>query len=242
MSHTEKIWIIVGIASFAGTIGLLVGLREIIYRVNSIPIHNRLRRNHGDIELNYIEPAQPAHAYQPIDLVNLNYEPYNWSDRLPSYYTGQHAPSYYSGGNPPSFNTIDRINCCLENENIINLYFISLIFIIMFFLIIFFKINSLYSISLMIPFSTFEIDFRDSFEWKFNSYKDKPTISYLKVQTLTEDIIKLLHSLNDDVQYSMSLSFISSYKKWKDNKEKLDPFFIDDAIIVNKESDPVLIT
>ena len=40
----------------------------------------------------------------------------------------------------------------------------------------------------------------------------------------------------------MSLSFISSYNVWKDNKEKIDPLFIHDAIIVNKESDPVLIT
>jgi hypothetical protein len=94
----------------------------------------------------------------------------------------------------------------------------------------------------MIPFSSFDIDFRDSFDWKFNSFGVKPKISYLKIQTLTEDIIKLLHSLNDEENYSMSLSFISSYKEWKDNKEKITPLFIDDAIIVNKESDPILIT
>jgi accessory colonization factor AcfC len=40
----------------------------------------------------------------------------------------------------------------------------------------------------------------------------------------------------------MSLSFISSYKEWKQNKEKIDPLFINDAIIVNNESDPLLIT
>ena len=102
--------------------------------------------------------------------------------------------------------------------------------------------NSLYSMLLMIPFSTFDIDFRDSFEWKFNSYRFKPKISYLKLQTLTEDINLLLLSLEDDENYSMSLSYISSYKLWKDNKEKVHPLFIDDAIIVNKESDPILIT
>jgi hypothetical protein len=75
--------------------------------------------------------------------------------------------------------------------------------------------NSLYSISILVPFSLFEIDFRDSFDWKISSYRVKPKISYLKIQTLTEDIIKLLHSLNDEENYSMSLSFISSYKEWK---------------------------
>jgi len=102
--------------------------------------------------------------------------------------------------------------------------------------------NSSNSLSCLTPFCLFEINFRDSFEWKFNSYRDKPKISYMKLQTLTEDIIKLLDSLNDDKNYSMSLSFISSYNNWKENKEKVYPLFINDAIIVNKESDPVLIT
>ena len=100
----------------------------------------------------------------------------------------------------------------------------------------------LYNFSLLIPFSSFDIDFRDSFEWKFDSYRVKPKISYLKLQTLTGDIIKLLDSLEDNENYSMSLSYISSWKEWQDNKEKLHPLFIDNAIIVNKESDPLLIT
>jgi hypothetical protein len=40
----------------------------------------------------------------------------------------------------------------------------------------------------------------------------------------------------------MSLSFISSYKEWEKDKRKNHPLFIDDAIIINKESDSVLIT
>ena len=51
-----------------------------------------------------------------------------------------------------------------------------------------------------------------------------------------------MNSLNDDENYSMSLSFISSYNEWQENKVKIDPLFIDDAIIINKESDPILIT
>jgi hypothetical protein len=86
----------------------LVGLREIIYRVNSIPVHNRLRRTHGDIELNYIEPSN-SHYPDLLESPAPIHERFLNDDRVPSFYTGQHAPSYYSGGNPPSFNTMDRI-------------------------------------------------------------------------------------------------------------------------------------
>jgi hypothetical protein len=288
------------------------------------PIENRLISRHQDIELQYIEPVQPDHVYQPLDMVNpnyINYESYNWGDRVPSYYTGQHAPSYFSGGNPPSFNTVDRgfINCSLEDninldyilllilfcvflilirkliisnqlniEKIIILLLLSglsiiylqfglfplaqiIIWIIVFFLsnfllginpdntqfkviramgiiVIIFTINSLifnnslYSISILIPFSFFEIDFRDSFEWKFDSYKVKPMISYIKLQNLTRDINSLLLSLVDDVNYSMGLSFISSYKEWEKDKRENHPLFIGDAIIINKESDSLLIS
>lgn len=71
-----------------------------------------------------------------------NYISYN-GDRVPSYYTGQHAPSYQSGGNPPSFNTIDRINCPLEdyiNLEIILVVFIFLIDIIIFNILLYFLI------------------------------------------------------------------------------------------------------
>jgi hypothetical protein len=96
--------------------------------------------------------------------------------------------------------------------------------------------------SVLIPFSVFDIDFRDSFEWKINSYRVKPRISYLKIQNLTTDIANLLDSLEDETNFSMGLSFISSYKEWKDNKELLFPLHVNDAIIVNRESDPILIT
>lgn len=88
--------------------------------------------------------------------------------------------------------------------------------------------NSLYSISILIPFSFYDINFRDSFDWKFNSYGVKPKISYHNLQTLTNDINLLLLSLEDDVNYSMSLSFIPNYKEWKENKEGIHPLFIND--------------
>lgn len=101
---------------------------------------------------------------------------------------------------------------------------------------------SLYSMSVLFPFSVFDIDFRDSFEWKFNSCSAKSRISYHKVQTLTKDIANLLESLEDETDFSMGISFISSYKEWKDNKELLYPLYVNDAIIVNRESDPIVIT
>ena len=51
-----------------------------------------------------------------------------------------------------------------------------------------------------------------------------------------------MESLKDDENYSMSLSYISSYKEWQDNKDKVRPLFIDNPIIINKESDPIIIT
>lgn len=104
-------------------------------------------------------------------------------------------------------------------------------------------IHPLYILPSMIPFSAFEIDYRDSFNWKLNLHHDKPKISYFKIQKLTEDIISLLISLKDNENYSMSLSFIESYKEWEKDKEKIiTPFIIDNAIIINRESDPFLIT
>jgi hypothetical protein len=220
--------------------------------------------------LDYINPLPPDQVYQPLDMPNPNY--INWSDRVPSFYTGRYPPSYFSGGNPPSFHTNDRslINCCLEDN--INLDYIFYIILFCVFLLLVRKLiisnqlitekiiilllramaiiviifiifkNSLYNISILIPFSLFEIDFRDSFDWEYNSWKVKHKISYLKIQTLTKDLKELLESLNDDIDYSLGLSFISSYREWEKDKEKVHPLFINDAIIVNKESDPILIT
>jgi hypothetical protein len=194
----------------------------------------------------------------------------NWRRTLPSYYSGGNPPPYQSvdrlyihSSLENSFNLeiilLVFIFLCflilwrMRNHRWFNYFmermiqFINISMVIRIVLIIFiinlliFN-NSFYSISIMIPFSFFNIDFRDSFEWKFKFYKDKPKISYLKLQTLTKDIENLLLSLIDDVNYSMSLSFISSYKEWEENKEEINPLFINDAIIVNKESDPVLIT
>ena len=131
------ICIIVFIAVPLGTFTTI----KCIKKLTRVPENTLIRS--GDIELNYIEPVHHGHVYQPIDSVNpnyINYEAYNWVDRVPSYYTGQSAPSYFSGGNPPSYNVMDRvyINSILENENI-NLYFIWIIFIC--FLIIILKMN-----------------------------------------------------------------------------------------------------
>jgi hypothetical protein len=188
----------------------------------------------------------------------INQSPIRWDAYIPPRFS--HLTENTATGNtPPGYSQITDtfINCPLEN-NILDfawliLFFTSILIItllirkygkLLLILIFNFVIHqeSVYSISFLIPFSFFEIDFRESFEWKFDSYRVKPKISYLNLQTLTHDIISLLNSLNEDKNYSMSLSFISSYKEWKDNKENVHPLFIDDAIIINKESDPILIT
>ena len=143
-------------------------------------------------------------------------------------------------------------NVNLENFNLrktiiknINSVLIRIILVGLLILYLLYWYNIFYSyyvMSISIPFSYFEVDFRNSFEWELKSYRDKHKISYLRIQTLTEDIIKILNSLKDDENYSMSLSFISSYKEWKYNKEIVYPLLKDNAIIINKESDPLLIT
>lgn len=234
MTHTEIIWVLVT-ASFASTFGVYAVIRVI--KQYTRPPMNTLTRGSGDIELNYIEPTQSNYP----DLLTSQYQTYETIQSLaPSYQTGIVPPSYRSAILPP-YQSVDRLNCPLE----LNSWDFSLLLILIFLLIIwiiYLKTNSLNAMSTLIPFSFFDIDFRDSFEWKLNSCGVKPKISYLKIQNLTEDIIKLLISLKDDENYSMSLSFISSYKDWEVDKEKVHPLFIDDAIIVNKDSDPILIT
>lgn len=261
MSHTDYIIIILGASLMLG-MGVTVAIREVNRYAR--PVENVLTRR-GDIEMiDHIEPTQPLQAYTPryLDLLNPEYPSYQRVSTLAPTYNSGPVPSYRSGTLPQyeSMDTIN-INSPLELESwdftlwliflsiliafiIIFKYFknkcIKILILTLFYLKFGLFMNSLYAMSILIPFSFFEIDFRDSFEWEIKSYRFKHIISYLKIQTLTEDIIKLLNSLKDDENYSMSLSFISSYKEWKDNK--VSPLFIDNAIIINKESDPILIT
>ncbi len=227
-----------------GFIAVPVGCFTIVKCINKLirlPENTLHRRN--DIELtDYIEPTQ---SYIP-DLLNPQYPTFERITTLaPTYQTGVVPPSYRTGILLP-YQSVEYINSPLE----LNTWNFSLLLTILSIIItgfIFFKYlntKSLYNMSILIPFSLFEIDFRDSFEWELKSHQlnTKPTISYLKIESLTEDIIKLLNSLNDDENYSMSFSYISSYKEWVDNKKKTIPLFIDDPIIINKESDPIIIT
>lgn len=224
-----------------GVLGTPLVVFVAIKTINKLmrPPVNTLIRS-GDIELvDYVQPSQPLNTYYPRELLDSQF--------YPIYERFSAAPTYYSGVNKslPSYHTVDSniINCCLENENVIN-QIISwlIIFLLIRLVVLWFTHKKFYCFSSLIPFSLFDIDFRDSFEWKLKSYRDKPIISYLKIQSLTEDITKLLNSLNDNLNYSMSLSYISSYEKWKDNKEELHPLFVSNSIIINKESDPILIT
>nr|QGP74776.1 hypothetical protein [Russula griseocarnosa] len=218
-----QVWILVIVASFTTTLFIGLMIQEIIYDSRMRTPINRLVRNQ-DIELNSIdiETVQPP---------QINNSIISSDDRV-----------------------VSNINCSLEFESWDFIPWLILIIIAFIFILKYFKINlviltlfwlfmnSSYDMSILIPFSFFEIDFRDSFEWKLKPNRVKPKISHLKIQCLTKDLISLLNTLDNDENYSMSLSFILSYKEWEDNKEKIDPLFIDNAIIINKESDPILIT
>lgn len=187
--------------------------------------------------------------------------------RIPSYWSGT-PPSYHTMDRL-NINCCLEKNINQYFNEILWLIFLSIIIAFIIYFIIYFKqtktsvfsnklslliltvfctnllMNSLdviYAMTLLFPFSVFDVDYRDSFEWKVNSFRVKPIISYLKLLKLTEDITKLLNSLDHEENYSLGLSFIHNYTLWIDNKELLNPLFIDDPIIINKESDPTLIT
>lgn len=245
MTHTE-IYILLGVVFFITGFGGLVVYRECLPKFS--PNRSVLRRDHWDIELQDViqggrELDLSSLPENPTSQVLINHMPIRWDvHTLPRF--SHLSENTATRNTPPDYLQINDnfINSPLELDSLdINHWLIFLLIII----IIGFKClktNSIYGMSILIPFSLFEINFRDSFEWKFNSYRVKSEISYLKIQTLTEEIINLLNSLDNNENYSMSLSFISSYNEWKDNKEKLYPLFIDDAIIINKESNSLLIT
>lgn len=228
MSHTDII-IIVATLSFASTFGVYAVIRKINHYTS--PPVNTLHWT-GDLELQeVIDPIQHINV-RDIDLSSL-----------PQYPQAMVNSNHLSIGwdYPPRYSQLVNSPLELDSWNFI-LWLLILLVLIAFIIFKYWILNSFYDMSIMIPFSFFEIDYRDSFEWEFNSYRVKAKISYLKIQTLTQDLISLLNSLKEDENYSMSLSFILSYKKWKDDKKNNSPLFIDDAIIVNKESDTVLIT
>lgn len=179
--------------------------------------------------------------------------------------SGNSLPGYSVSGNSAPRYSDYYINCVLENNINFKIIFLILIVIvilwiiwkkylkmiikirILWILIFIFIMNSLIhhnsigEMVILFLFSLFKIDFRDTYQWNINSLREGSIISYLKIQTLSGDIESLLNSLKDDVNYSMSLSFISSYKEWKDNKN-VSPLFISDDIIVNIKSNSILIT
>jgi hypothetical protein len=252
MTHTE-IYVILGVGLFITWFGGLVIYKEVQHHFPILPGRNVLRRAHYDIELQDVNHIQSNLRDIDIDISSLPEYPTSQAlvNQMPIRWDIYSLPrfSHLTENTPPGYSQItdNFINCPLElNSWNFTYLLIFLSVLIMFIIFKYIKtvvlIKSVISMSVLIPFSYFEIDFRDSFEWKFNSYRVKAIISYFKIQTLAKDIIELLNSLKDDSNYSMSFSFISSYNDWQDNKVKIHPTFIDNAIIINKESDPILIT
>jgi hypothetical protein len=238
---------------------------KLIKKLTIPPVNNLNRR--GDIELvDYIEPARPDYAYQPLDVVNpnyMNYESYNWpdrvftlwSDRVPTYYSRGPAPSYYSGGNPPSFNTIDRtfINSSLENNINLNLYFILIIILFLVFIIVIFYYKPIdnklidnkpikYKPILTKNISTEDITF--SYQYQ-QIHKGKNLLygryySYILFSTWTIFDIQQWMNTFDDIDYFVTIELIgNSFPNSNINNARL---ILSWEFIVNKGSSPVLIS
>jgi hypothetical protein len=78
---------------------------------------NALNRT-ADIELvDYIEPSQPLNTYYPnqIDLVNNQFSVLERISYAPTYYTGSNPP-FYQSGTLPRYQSVETINCMLEND------------------------------------------------------------------------------------------------------------------------------
>ena len=270
MSTQNQIIVICILGAIAVPLGTFITIKT-IHKLTR-PVVNTMNRSGDIELMDYNEPTQLQQAHYdllspPLSTDFIQFMP---DTSMLSYYErGTSSGIGNPSGSLPSYHSV-YINSVSENG--INLDYILwlVLFLIISVLIINFKNNfyknkilskfivlyslcfifffmliswkSLYAMAILIPFCSFDIDFRDSFEWKLFPGVSKHEISYLKIQTLTRDITKMLDTLTDDENYSMSLSFISSYKDWQANKEKVDPIWIDDAIIINRESDPILIT
>lgn len=240
MTHNEAIWIIVGIATFAGTIGLVVGLREVVYRLNSIPVQNRLVRR-GDIELgDYIQPNQ--HYYPDlIESPARVYESFLNNDRVPSYFTGN--PSYHTG-TIPSYHTYERLNINSSLENSIDLDFIILLFLVLIFglvTIINRKAENNYPIFSK-SISTEEITYINIYqqihEGKLITYGKFYTYVLFSKWTIFD--IKSWMSTFDDIDYAVTIELIGeSYPDLYKNEPRL---ILSWQFIVNKGSSPLLIS
>ena len=135
MSHSDLILIII-ILTVSSTAGVYVLVTK-INQCTRAPENHLIRR--GDIELNnlndFIEPTQPLQVYFPRQLDELSSYP-------PSYniesFTGNAVPVI--GFVPSHRAELYYVNCCLENENIINSVFIIIV-LILFIIIIYFLLN-----------------------------------------------------------------------------------------------------
>ena len=152
-----------------------------IKKLTRVPENTLYRRN--DIELvDYIVPSQPVNAYHPLD--NFEYPTHvNIPSYPPSYRTVEIINSSLENSINIEFISLIFIFICflilwkikkylLKGFLMIQLVKISTEIIILWIVLAIFIMNSLnfynsvYSISILIPFSFFEIDFRDSFDWK----------------------------------------------------------------------------
>jgi len=142
-------------------------LIQCIKKLTPSPVNTLPRR--GDIELvDFITPTQPPNSFQ-IDLENYNLPYINFNSVYPPSYRSGILPSYRSEILPLYENGYN-IQCCLEYDYL-NINFIFLISIFLTLFLFFKNVNfspliksSDFNTKNLIPFSSFDIDYRDSFE------------------------------------------------------------------------------
>jgi hypothetical protein len=115
MTTQDQIIIICVLAFIAVPLGTFITIKT-IKKLTRPPV-NALNRT-ADIELvDYIEPSQPLNTFYPnqIDLVNNQFSVLERISYAPTYYTGSNPP-FYQSGTLPRYQSVETINCMLEND------------------------------------------------------------------------------------------------------------------------------
>jgi hypothetical protein len=99
--------------------------------------------------------------------------------------------------------------------------------------------QTIYLTSLLIPVSKNEISYAHDLEVKsFNFHETRKTVLF--INDLTGDLTDFINSLNEDDNYWVSFSFYPTITGY--NIDDGMQLFISDPILINKDSNPLLLT
>jgi hypothetical protein len=193
-------------------------------------------------KLNYIEPTQAIN--NNLDFLGPQYPTYARVSNHTSYYE-----RFSSYGNPPSYQTIESINCPLEDYINLDHIWISFILGLLFLLLVNYYILTKSNSQMIFTkgISTEVITFRKNYQQVLSSKLNKGDrgffINFGEIQNLilrhgwTEEVIKVwLDSLNDQ-DYSVTIEILTDLTVIRP-----DWILFSKEFIVNYNSNPILIT